>query len=58
MNKIELPKLKYGYKELEPYISEKQLKIHHNIHHSGYVKNMNSILEKLDKVGLTGLKWT
>ena len=28
-----LPKLPYEYKDLEPYISEEQLKIHHSKHH-------------------------
>ncbi len=43
-----LPKLPYGYNELEPYISEEQLTIHHQKHHQGYVNSSNSILEKLD----------
>lgn len=45
----ELPKLEYGYGDLAPYISEEQLQIHHDKHHAGYVKNANSILEKLEK---------
>jgi Fe-Mn family superoxide dismutase len=44
-----LPDLKYGYKDLEPYISEEQLKIHHLKHHQAYVSNANALLEKLDK---------
>jgi len=44
-----LPKLPYGYKDLEPHISEEQLKIHHDKHHQGYVNGANAILEKLDK---------
>ncbi len=44
-----LPKLPYGYKDLEPYISEEQLGIHHDKHHQGYVNGANAILEKLDK---------
>ncbi len=44
-----LPKLVYGYKELEPYISEMQLTIHHQKHHQAYVTGANNILEKLDK---------
>lgn len=44
-----LPNLKYGYKGLEPYISEEQLKIHHLKHHQAYVNNANALLEKLDK---------
>jgi len=44
-----LPKLAYGYKDLEPYISEQQLTIHHQKHHQAYVNGANAILEKLDK---------
>ncbi len=42
-----LPDLSYGYKDLEPYISEEQLKIHHEKHHAAYVKGANSIFERL-----------
>jgi len=41
------PDLPYGYSDLEPHISEQQLKIHHQIHHQGYVNNANDILKKL-----------
>jgi len=44
-----LPKLSYGYKDLEPHISEEQLKIHYEKHHQGYVDGANSILQRLDK---------
>jgi len=44
-----LPKLAYGYKDLQPYISEQQLTIHHQKHHQAYVNGANAILEKLDK---------
>lgn len=44
-----LPKLLYGYKDLEPYMSEQQLTIHHQKHHQAYVNGANAILEKLDK---------
>jgi superoxide dismutase, Fe-Mn family len=44
-----LPDLPYGYRDLEPYISEEQLKIHHQKHHQAYVNGANSIMEKLDK---------
>ncbi len=43
-----LPALPYGYKDLEPYISEEQLSIHHQKHHQGYVTGANAILEQLD----------
>ena len=43
------PTLTYGYKDLEPYISEEQLKIHVEKHHQAYIKGANAILEKMDK---------
>jgi len=43
-----LPKLPYDYKDLTPYMSEEQLKIHHTKHHQGYVNGANNILTKLD----------
>ncbi len=44
-----LPALTYGYKDLEPHISEEQLRIHYEKHHQAYVKGANAILERLDK---------
>ena len=44
-----LPQLPYGYKDLEPQISEEQLTIHHQKHHQAYVSAANAILEKIDK---------
>ncbi|HPL62529.1 MAG: superoxide dismutase [Syntrophales bacterium] len=49
-----LPELPYGYKDLEPHISEEQLKIHHDKHHQAYVTGANGILEKLDKARKEG----
>ena len=46
----EWPKLSYGYKDLEPYVSEEQLRIHHQKHHQSYVNGSNAILKNLDKV--------
>jgi len=42
-----LPDLPYNYNDLEPYISEEQLRIHHDKHHSGYIKGANGIFKKL-----------
>jgi len=50
-----LPKLAYGYKDLEPYMSEQQLTIHHQKHHQAYVNGANAILEKLDKARKDGV---
>ena len=44
-----LPKLAYGYQDLEPNISEEQLRIHHQKHHQSYVNGANAIFEKLEK---------
>jgi Fe-Mn family superoxide dismutase len=44
--KFELPKLKYEYDELEPYIDAKTMEIHHSKHHQGYTNNLNAALEK------------
>ncbi len=44
-----LPDLPYGYKDLEPYISEEQLSIHHQKHHQAYVNGANTVFERLEK---------
>jgi Fe-Mn family superoxide dismutase len=49
-----LPKLPYGYKDLEPYMSETQLTIHHQKHHQAYVNGANALLERLDKARKEG----
>jgi len=49
-----LPELPYGYKDLEPHLSEEQLRIHHDKHHLAYVNGANAILEKLDKARKDG----
>jgi len=41
--------LPYAYDALVPYISEKQLNLHHQKHHRGYVAGVNATFEKLDK---------
>ncbi len=49
-----LPELPYAYNALEPYISETQLKIHHDKHHLAYVNGANAILERLEKARQAG----
>ncbi len=49
-----LPELPYGYKDLQPYISEQQLMIHHQKHHQAYVNGANAIVEKLEKAKKEG----
>jgi len=50
-----LPKLPYNYKDLEPYVSEEQLRIHFEKHHQGYVNGANAILEKLENARKDGV---
>jgi superoxide dismutase, Fe-Mn family len=49
-----LPLLKYGYEDLAPYISEEQLRLHHDKHHQAYVTNANAALEMMDKARKEG----
>ncbi len=49
-----LPPLPYGNKDLEPFISEEQLTLHHDKHHQAYVTGANAILENLDKARKEG----
>src|SRR5215470_8197286 len=42
----ELPPLPYDYTALEPFIDEKTMHLHHDMHHAAYVKNLNTALEK------------
>jgi len=44
-----LPKLPYDYNALAPFMSEEQLKLHHDKHHQAYVNSANAIFDKLDK---------
>lgn len=46
-NLYKLPDLPYGYKDLEPYMSEEVLKLHHGKHHLAYVNSANALLEKI-----------
>ncbi len=46
-----LPPLPYDYDALEPYMDEQTVKLHHNIHHKGYVDGLNAAEEKLKKEG-------
>lgn len=41
-----LPKLNYGYADLEPYIDSTTMRIHYNNHHAAYTNNLNTALQK------------
>jgi Fe-Mn family superoxide dismutase len=49
-----LPKLPYDYAALKPYMSEEQLRIHHEKHHQGYVNGANTIFQRIDKARKEG----
>jgi superoxide dismutase, Fe-Mn family len=46
----ELPALPYDYSALEPIIDTQTMKLHHDMHHGAYVKNLNAALEKYSKL--------
>lgn len=41
-----LPKLKYSYDALDPFIDAQTMEIHHTKHHQTYVDKLNAIIEK------------
>ncbi|MFQ5888940.1 MAG: superoxide dismutase [Gemmatimonadota bacterium] len=54
MARYTLPDLPYGYDALEPYIDEQTMRLHHDIHHLGYVNGANAALDKLEKAREAG----
>ena len=49
-----LPSLSYNYYDLQPYIDEQTMTIHHSRHHQGYVDNLNTAC---DDENLTDPSW-
>src|ERR1700752_1465060 len=47
----ELPPLPYDYAALEPVIDTQTMKLHHDMHHGAYVKNLNAAIEKHPDLG-------
>ncbi len=41
-----LPKLLYGFKDLEPYIDARTMEIHYTKHHQNYINKLNEALQK------------
>ena len=50
----ELPPLPYAYDALEPSIDEQTMHLHHDIHHAGYVKGLNTAEAKLAEARASG----
>jgi len=48
-----LPDLPYAYNALEPVISERTMRFHHDKHHAGYVSTLNRLLSDAGKTPLT-----
>ncbi|MBS0411576.1 MAG: superoxide dismutase [Proteobacteria bacterium] len=46
---FKLPDLPYPHDALEPTMSDKTLRFHHDKHHAAYVKTLNELLEKAGK---------
>jgi superoxide dismutase, Fe-Mn family len=50
----QLPSLPYGYADLEPFIRAETVKLHHDVHHAGYVKGANAAVAELEQIRRTG----
>ena len=53
--KYVLPKLNYGYSDLEPYIDAQTMEIHYSKHHQAYIDKLNGVLEKYPDLQSNGL---
>lgn len=61
MAQHQLPKLEYGFGELEPYIDSTTMSIHYGKHHAAYVNTLNEALKKypdLQKLSIEDLMKT
>lgn len=52
-----LPKLKYSYDALEPFIDAKTMEIHHSKHHQTYTDNFNKALEGQKQLEGKSAEW-
>jgi Fe-Mn family superoxide dismutase len=48
-----LPPLPYPYNALEPHISEEIMRLHHDVHHKGYVEGLNKAEKMMEKARIT-----
>lgn len=49
-----LPDLPYPHNALEPHLDEQTMRLHHSIHHQGYVNGLNNALSKLAEARESG----
>jgi Fe-Mn family superoxide dismutase len=49
-----LPPLPYDYADLEPHIDAQTMKLHHDIHHAGYVRGANAAMAELENIRRLG----
>jgi Fe-Mn family superoxide dismutase len=49
-----LPPLPYGYADLEPFLDAETVKLHHDIHHAGYVNGANAAIAELGQIRRAG----
>jgi len=54
IGKHRLPPLPYRYDALEPYIDEQTMRLHHDLHHQGYVDGLNRAELEMEKARKTG----
>ena len=50
----QLAPLPYDYADLEPYIDAQTMKLHHDVHHAGYVRNANAAIAELERIRRVG----
>jgi len=50
----QLPPLPYGYADLEPYLDAETMKLHHDVHHAGYVRGANAAIAALERIRRAG----
>ncbi|MCA9302258.1 superoxide dismutase [Candidatus Nomurabacteria bacterium] len=53
---FELPKLKFSYEDLEPYIDAQTMEIHYTKHHQAYTTNLNASLEKHNELSAKNIE--
>ena len=53
----QVPPLMYGYMALEPCISARTMRVHHDMHHGAYVDALNDATQGVDKLKTASALW-